>query len=75
MLQQYLNHVGQEVEVLTADGRKLCGLLKQADEQRFTLTTRKKVKPEGAKRPRMEEQDETFAYDEIKYTKYLISFK
>lgn len=75
VLQQYLNHVGQEVEVLTADGRKLCGLLKQADEQRFTLTTRKKVKPEGAKRPRMEEQDETFAYDEIKYTKYLISFK
>ena len=75
LLQQYLNYVGQEVEVLTADGRKLCGLLKQADEQRFTLTTRKKVKPEGAKRPRMEEQDETFAYDEIKYTKYLISFK
>lgn len=75
VLQQYLNHVGQEVEVLTADGRKLCGLLKQADEQRFTLTTLKKVKPEGAKRPRMEEQDETFAYDEIKYTKYLISFK
>ena len=34
-----------------------------------------KVKPEGAKRPKWVDQDMTFAYDEIKYTKYLISFK
>lgn len=75
VLQQYRNHIGEEVEVLKNDGRKLCGVLKDADEQHFTLTTQKKVKPEGAKRPRMEQEDETFAYDEIKYTKYLISFK
>ncbi|WP_300694558.1 ribosome assembly cofactor RimP [uncultured Bacteroides sp.] len=75
VLQQYRNHIGEEVEVLKKDGRKLCGVLKDADEQHFTLTTQKKVKPEGAKRPRMEQEDETFAYDEIKYTKYLISFK
>ena len=35
----------------------------------------RKVKPEGAKRPKLVEEDVTFAYDEIKYTKYLISFK
>lgn len=75
VLQQYRNHIGEEVEVLKKNGRKLCGVLKDADEQHFTLTTQKKVKPEGAKRPRMEQEDETFAYDEIKYTKYLISFK
>lgn len=75
VLQQYRNHIGEEVEVLKKDGRKLCGVLKDADEQHFILTTQKKVKPEGAKRPRMEQEDETFAYDEIKYTKYLISFK
>ena len=69
VLQQYRNHIGEEVEVLKKNGRKLCGVLKDADEQHFTLTTQKKVKPEGAKRPRMEQEDETFAYDEIKYTK------
>ncbi len=75
VLQQYLCHVGSEVEVLTCDGRKLHGLLKEADEQSFTVTVRKKVKPEGAKRPSMVDEDLTFAYGEIKYTKYLISFK
>lgn len=52
VLQQYLNHVGEEVEVLTKDGRKLEGVLKDADEQHFTLTIQKKVKEEGMKRPK-----------------------
>jgi len=75
VLQQYCNHIGKEVEVLKKDGRKLCGVLKAAGEQQFTVTVEKKVKPEGAKRPQLVQEDETFAYDEIKYTKYLISFK
>lgn len=75
VLQQYLNHVGEEVEVLTKDGRKLEGVLKDADEQHFTLTIQKKVKEEGMKRPKMVNEDLEFSYDEIKYTKYLISFK
>ena len=75
VLQQYTNHIGKEVEVLRKDGRKLCGVLKAADEQHFTVTEEKKVKPEGAKRPQLVQEDEMLAYDEIKYTKYLISFK
>lgn len=75
VLQQYCNYVGEEVEVLVKDGRKLCGVLKEADEQHFTVTVEKKVKTEGAKRPQLVKEDETLAYDEIKYTKYLISFK
>ncbi|WP_291529536.1 ribosome assembly cofactor RimP [Bacteroides sp. UBA939] len=75
VLQQYYNHIGKEVEVLLKDGRKLCGVLKDANEQHLTVTIEKKVKPEGAKRPKMVEEDETLAYDDIKYTKYLISFK
>lgn len=75
VLQQYLNHVGEEVEVLTKDGRKQEGVLKDADEQHFTLTIQKKVKEEGMKRPKMVNEDLEFSYDEIKYTKYLISFK
>jgi len=73
--QQYYIHIGQAVEMLTADGRKLTGVLKDADEEKCTLTVQKKVKPEGAKRPKLIEEDETFAYEQIKYTKYLISFK
>ena len=75
VLQQYVNHVGSDVEVLTQDGRKLTGVLKEANEQHFVITVKKKVKEEGAKRPKMVDEDLTFAYDEIKYTKYLISFK
>ena len=38
-------------------------------------TIQKKVKEEGAKRPKLVDEDLTFTYEEIKYTKYLISFK
>ena len=75
VLQQYQNHVGREVEVLTREGKKLEGVLKEATPDNFTLTIQKKVKPEGAKRPKLVEEEITFTYSEIKYTKYLISFK
>ena len=75
VLQQYINHIGKEVEVLAKDGRKLSGVLKEADEQHFVVTIQKKVKEEGAKRPKLVDEDLTFTYAEIKYTKYLISFK
>lgn len=75
VLQQYYIHIGQDVEVLTKDGCKLSGVLKDADEEAFTVTVQKKVKLEGAKRPKLIEEDETFTYEQIKYTKYLISFK
>ena len=75
VLQQYINHIGEAVEVLTNDGRKLTGTLKNADEQHFTLGVQKKVKEEGAKRPKWVEEELTFGYNEIKYTKYIISFK
>lgn len=75
VLQQYMNHIGEEVEVLTKDGRKLSGVLKKADEQHFTVTIQKKVKEEGMKRPKMVDENLNFTYEEIKYTKYLISFK
>ncbi|NDW12060.1 ribosome assembly cofactor RimP [Bacteroides sp. 214] len=75
VLQQYCNHIGESVEVLAKDGRKLAGVLKEADADKFVVGIEKKVKEEGAKRPKVVEVDETFRYDEIKYTKYLISFK
>ncbi len=75
VLKQYLNHVDREVEVLTKEGKKMEGILKEADAEKFVVTVQKKVKPEGAKRPKLVDEDITFMYDEVKYTKYLISFK
>ena len=75
VLDQYYIHIGSEVEVLTKGGVKLTGVLKDANEDKFTVTVQKKVKEEGAKRPKLVDDDICFAYDEIKYTKYLISFK
>ena len=75
VLKQYLIHIGKEVEVMDAAGKKWTGVLTAADESHFTVTVKVKVKPEGAKRPKLVDENMTFAYDEIKYTKYLISFK
>ena len=75
VLQQYYIHIGQEVEVMTKGGQKLTGVLKHADEEKFTVSVQKKGTMEGAKRPKLVEEDETFTYEQIKYTKYLISFK
>ena len=75
VLRQYQNHVGKEVEVLTADGKKLSGTLKAVDDNGFTLTVSQKVRLEGMKRPKIVEQDIDLKYEDVKYTKYIISFK
>lgn len=72
---QYVNHIGKEVEVLTCEGRKERGVLKAVNDDDFVVTVVEKVKEEGAKRPKMKEVDHTWRFDDIKYTKYLISFK
>lgn len=73
--QQYVNHLGKDVEVLTLDGVKYQGELHEVNDNTFSILRTVKKKEEGAKRPRMVEELVTFRYDEIKYTKYLISFK
>jgi ribosome maturation factor RimP len=75
VIQQYVNHIGKEVEVLTEDGRKERGVLKSVEGNDFVVTVKEKVKAEGAKRPTLTNVDKTFMMDKIKYTKYLISFK
>lgn len=75
VLQQYKNYIDKEVEVMTNANQKYTGILKDADTDHFTVTVEKKVKPEGAKRPKIVPEDILLKYDEIKYTKYLIRFK
>ena len=73
--QQYIIHIGKEVEVLGDDGKKYKGILKSVEENTFVVTTTEKVKEEGAKRPVMKDIDRTFDMEKVKYTKYLLSFK
>jgi ribosome maturation factor RimP len=73
--QQYVNHVGDEVEVVTADGQKLTGVLKAVDGRQFTVTTQEKQVPEGKKRPVKVDVDRQFSMDEVKSTRYLLNFK
>ena len=73
---QYEKNIGNPVEVLTKDGRKLYGVLKSVDDDgAFTVTTEVKVKNPGDKRPHIEQVDETFTPDSCKYVKYHIDFK
>ena len=73
--QQYLNHIGKDVEVLDAEGKKVQGVLKQVDGRNFVVTVKEKQKLEGKNRPQLVDVDKTFNMDNIKYTKYLLSFK
>lgn len=74
VLAQYEKNVGNPVEVLTRDGRKLHGTLVEASPENFTIETTVKVKPEGAKRPVEQQQRETFGYDDVKQVVYDLRF-
>jgi len=69
---QYRKNIGYEVEVLTADGRKLKGVIADADAEGFTLSTTVKRKLEGKKRPELVEEQERFNYSDIKQTKNIV---
>lgn len=75
VLRQYIKNIGNEVEMLLKSGVKLFGVLKAADEKGVVVTVEKQVKPEGAKRKVTVEEDLSYTFEEIKYTKYLIRFK
>ncbi len=72
---QYKKNEGNEVEVLTKSGQKLSGVLKTSDDNGFVISITKMIKPEGAKKKIAVEEEHSFTYDEVKYTKYLIRFK
>lgn len=72
---QYQKNIGNEVEVLTKGGQKLSGVLESATENGFSIVVSKMVKPEGAKKKVAVEEELSFGYEDVKYTKYIIRFK
>ena len=73
--QQYVNHVGDQVEVVTADGKKVTGVLKSVDGRSFVVSTQEKQVPEGKKRPVKVDVDREYSMDDVKSTRYLLAFK
>ena len=74
VLQQYINHVGEKVEVATGQGKKLVGVLAEADSESFTVVVGEKVKKEGEKRPHIESVNHTFKYGEVRSVRGVIEF-
>lgn len=77
VVQQYINHIGKEVEVLAADGKKYQGVLQSVadDGLSFVVAVKEKQKIEGKKRPVLVDVEKTFNTNEVKYAKYLLAFK
>lgn len=66
--QQYEMNVGNAVEILTRDGRKLHATLTGVDAEcrNITVTVPTKVRAEGSKRPHVEDVEQTIAVSDIK---------
>lgn len=73
--QQYKNHVGDQVEVIDATGKKTIGELKNVEGRQFTVVAQEKQIPEGKKRPVKVDVDKQFSMDDVKSTKYVLNFK
>lgn len=71
---QYRKHVGHDMEVLTADGRKLHGLMIEADDEGFTIEREEKVKVEGQKKPVLQAVKEHFPYSAVKRVVWDLKF-
>ncbi|MBR3565989.1 MAG: ribosome assembly cofactor RimP [Paludibacteraceae bacterium] len=70
VLMQYQKNIGNPVEILTKEGKKLHGQLVDADEDKFLVDIEEKVQIEGKKRKETQIITHTFKYDEVKYTLY-----
>ena len=73
--QQYINHIGDTVEVLDQEGKKVLGTLKSVDGRDFVVTIQEKQKQEGKKRPVIVDVEKVYSMDNIKYAKYILAFK
>ncbi len=72
---QYVKNIGNDVEVLSKDGRKLHGTLTEVNDDCFTIEIEQKIKEPGAKRPKMVKSPVVFNFNDTKSVKYLINFK
>lgn len=71
---QYDKYIGQDLEVLTSDGRKLHGMLHSVSDDGISLSIQQKVKKEGCKKPVLETIDIDLPFSLIKRAVYDLKF-
>ena len=69
VIKQYEKNIGNEIEVLTKDGKKISGILTTVNEEEFVLEIEKSLKLEGAKRKTITTENQVFKYSDLKYSK------
>jgi len=74
LLRQYKKNIGTEIDVLLANGQKMNGLLKNADNRGVDLEVTTKEKAEGSKKKELVVRVHHFEYSEIKEAKQVLKF-
>ncbi len=71
---QWEKNIGNEIEVLTTDGKKLHGVLRELLDDAFILETEQKVKREGIKRPALERLEMEIPFSDVRRAVYDLKF-
>jgi len=75
VIQQYQKNLGNDIETITKDGKKIKGVLTEVNDDGFVIDEAKKVKVEGKKKKQDIIEKHQFAFDQVKSTKVVIKFK
>lgn len=75
--EQYIKHIGDNVDILTKDGRKFTATLTEVSPEgdTFTVEVTRKVKNPGEKRPRLVTEPETLRVADCRQVTYHFDFK
>jgi len=71
---QWEKNLGNRIEVLTRDGRKLTGTLVNVGDDTATIEVPVKTKIEGKKRPEIIDTPVELEFSNVKQAKYIIEF-
>lgn len=71
---QYEKYIGQDLEVMTKDGKKLHGMLRSVSDEGIVLSIEQKVKKEGVKKPVMETTQLDIPFTNVKKAVYDLKF-
>ncbi len=72
---QYLKNLGREVAVMPVEGPKTEGVLRAVEEGHFVVETREKRRIEGRKAKEWVVEQHEFRFQDVHWTKVIISFK
>lgn len=74
ILRQYEKNIGNQVDVVTKEGKRLTGKLLKASDLGIELETRSKERVEGKKGKQLIINNVNLTFNQIKETKIVISF-